>query len=358
MALAGSRAIDAAIERPGGPLAEGDRVIGRITARRPAMAGSFVALPGGGEEGFLPDTAAGEAGARLSIGDHISLRVTRGAQGGKGPRLAAEPAGMAAAPPLRRLARGPGAIERLAALHGAADIRVETPSLAAGLPPGLRARARIGLGPEAALAAEIWAALGESEVSLPGGARCTITPTPALTAIDVDAGAATGARAGKTATQLALNRRVLPAIARQIRLRNLAGAILLDLAGLPQRLRTALGEDLRMALAEDPLQPRFLGFTALGLAEIERRRTAPPLHELLQDAHGAALAGLAALARALADRPGETLTLALAPDLLGALQADAQALAEFEARVGRMPQLQSEPNLGAATAGWRLVTNM
>ena len=78
-----------------------------------------------------------------------------------------------------------------------------------------------------------------------------------------------------------MNRALLPALARQIRLRNLSGAILVDLAGLPARRRAALGPALAEALADDPARPRLLGFTALGLAEIVRPRVHPPLHELL-----------------------------------------------------------------------------
>jgi Rne/Rng family ribonuclease len=124
-------------------------------------------------------------------------------------------------------------------------------------------------------------ALAAASVELPQGGRLHIQPTAALVAIDVDAGAAVGARQGKTAAHLGANRTMLPELARQIRLRNLSGAILVDFAGLPTRRRTALGPALEHALAEDPVRPRLLGFTALGLAEIVRPRIHPPLHELL-----------------------------------------------------------------------------
>ena len=55
----------------------------------------------------------------------------------------------------------------------------------------------------------------------------------ALTAIDVDAGATTASGGAKATAQFALNRAVLPTLAAEIRLRNLSGAILVDLAGLP-----------------------------------------------------------------------------------------------------------------------------
>ena len=140
-------------------------------------------------------------------------------------------------------------------------------------------------------------------VDLPGGARLAIHPTPALVAIDVDAGGATAGQRGKAASHLALNRAVLPALAQQIRLRNLSGAILVDLAGLPPRRRASLGPALAAALADDPLRPRLLGFTALGLAEIVRPRIHPPLHELLAGPHAAGLAALRRIAAEIAATP-------------------------------------------------------
>lgn len=345
------RAVDSAIERPGAALAPEDQVIGRLRAQVPAMAGGFVALPGGSEDGFLPDTA-GAAG--LAEGTHLALRVTRGAQGGKGPRLACLEG--PAEGPLRVVARGPGAIARLAALHPEAEIWVDTPQVTTELPPALRARTRFGLGDEAQHAAEIWADLAESEVHVAGGGRFTITPTPALIAIDADAGSLTGERRGKKDMLLALNRRLIPAIARHIRLRNLSGAIVVDPAGLPQRQRVQLGEAFSSALAGDTLAPRFLGFTALGLAEIQRSRVHPPLHELLSGVQADALAALAALADLLIARPGESHALLLAPALLGALDSDSAARDQFRHRTGRSPVLRMERDLDDAKRPWRLVT--
>ncbi len=353
LALDDHGALDSAIERPGGPLGVEDRVVGRITSRVPAMAGAFVALPGSLADGFLPDTA-GAAGR--SAGTYLALRVTRGPQGGKGPRLAAV-AGDAQGP-VRLLSRGPGAVERLARLHPESEIRIDRPAVAARLPLALRPRVTIGLGDVAARAAALWSALEESEVALPGGARMTITPTPALVAIDIDAGSATAERRGKKDAQLALNRALAPAIARQIRLRHLAGAILIDPAGVPQRARPQLAPAFDAALAADPLHPQFLGFTALGLAEILRPRLHPPLHELLSGAHAEGLAALAALCAAWEQRPGAAESIAATPDILGAIETDSLAREEFRDRTGRLPSLHAEALGGGLRHPWRLVTNL
>jgi Rne/Rng family ribonuclease len=129
--------------------------------------------------------------------------------------------------------------------------------------------------------AEAGGARAAPSAALPQGARAIFSPTPALTAIDIDGGAASGERGEKSAAQGRLNRAIIPALARQIRLRNLGGAILIDFAGMKASARPSLAPDLSAALARDPLKPRLLGFTSLGFAEVLRPRIRPPLHEIL-----------------------------------------------------------------------------
>jgi len=78
-----------------------------------------------------------------------------------------------------------------------------------------------------------------------------------------------------------LNTALIPEIARQILLRNLSGAILIDFAGMKSSARPKLLPALEQALKADPLNPRCLGFSHLGFAEITRPRVRPPLHEFL-----------------------------------------------------------------------------
>lgn len=325
---------DYAIWRPGAPDGVGDVYRGTITARVPAMSGSFVALDG--SDGFLPDS---EAPAKPGVGDRLLVRVTRAPQGGKGPRLTArvseaypEGAGL--------LARGPGPLMELASRHPDAPVSVDDMALAASLRPSLADR--LCIVPRAfddTLEAEV-AGLAEPVVELPGGARLAIHPTPALVAIDVDSGSA-------AAPHQALNRALIPALARQIRLRGLSGAILVDFAGLPARRRAALGPALGAALAADPLRPRLLGFTALGLAEIVRPRVHPPLHELLAGPQAAGLAALRELAAVCAAPPHRLPALRAAPAVIAALQADAGALADLARRAGRALILRADPALSA-----------
>jgi Ribonuclease G/E len=346
-AVDGTTLLDYAIWRPGAPDGVGDLHRGRIVARVPAMAGAFVALDGA--EGFLPDS---QGAAGTTEGDAIGVRITRAAQGGKGPRLTAhlDPAdtGLVGTGPPALLRRGPDAVRRLAALHPDAPITVDD----AGLAASLGIRVAIQSPPWDDRIAEQVAELAEQTAALPGGAAATFHPTPALVAIDIDAGAATADRTAKAVSQRALNHSLLPALTRQIRLRNLSGAILLDLAGMPVRKRAALAPALAAALATDPLQPRFLGFTALGLAEIVRPRVHPPLHELLAGPHAAGLAALRAVAAA-AGLPEQRPALRASPAVAAALHADPAARAALAQRIGRPTSITIDPSL--PSNGWSVV---
>lgn len=112
-------------------------------------------------------------------------------------------------------------------------------------------------------------------VPLPGGGALTIETTAAATLIDVDSG-----RSGEAAANAA----AVPEIARQLRLRAVAGAIVIDFAAPPKgamAAKRALAETLAQALADDPARPQVVGVSGLGLVEVRRDRLRPPLADLL-----------------------------------------------------------------------------
>jgi ribonuclease G len=341
---------DYALWRPGHPDGVGDLHRGRAGARMPAMGGTFIDLADG-TAGFLPDSAGT---GPLAEGDAVPVRVVRAAQGGKGARLAAatgEPdAGQATAGPPALLARGPTPLVALAQAWPDAPIVIDDAAIAARLPPVLRPRVQRvphAFDPETEAAC---AALADQVVALPGGMRASITPTPALVAIDMDGGGASADRRAKQTAQFAANRDALPALLHQIRLRNLSGAIVLDVAGLAIRKRQALRETIEAALAQDPLRPRFLGFTALGLAEILRTRIRPPLHEMLSGAPGRALRMLDDWVRQCAGQPGRAPALRVGTDLARALAEDPDAIADAVRLSGHQPAWRLDPSL--PSLGW------
>jgi Ribonuclease G/E len=253
----------------------GDIYTGRVTARAPAMAGSFVDL-GQERPGFLPDSAGGKA---VTVGDYLSVRVGRSAQAGKGVRLAAVAGEPGDKPGLMR--RGPGPLVELAARFPGAGIVIDDYALMAALRPDLEGRMSYRAGCFDPVLEDEVAGLAEPTATLPQGALMHVAVTPALTAIDIDAGAASGDAGEKAQAQLALNAALLPEIVRQIVLRNLSGGILIDFAGMKSAARPKLAPALGAALARDPLKARFLGFSHLGYAELTRPRIRPPLHEML-----------------------------------------------------------------------------
>ncbi len=340
----GDLLLDYAIHRPGAPDGVGDIHRGRILARVPAMAGAFVAIVGA--DGFLPDS---DGAAGRGDGDILTVRITRAAQGGKGPRLRAVAAPVVAAlgdsPAPALLRGGPDALERLAALYPDAPILLDDAAQAPRYQRQFGTRLSIvtqAFDDAIATAAE---ALAQPSITLAGGGTMHIQPTNALVAIDIDAGTRSGARTDKNTAQRTANRAMIPELARQIRLRNLAGAILVDFAGLSTRRRTALGPELAAALRPDPQHPRLLGFTQLGLAEIVRPRTHPPLHEVLAGPHPAGLHALRQMAGEIRTNPARQPSLRAAPAIIAALQADSFAMADITARAGRPPVLRADPNL-------------
>jgi len=308
------------LERPGRPDGVGDVVRGRVVAVMPALSGAFVELPGG-ETGFLPANEA--PGRRLPPeGTRLACRILRAAQGGKGVRVSAL---VEDQPHWERLgegllARGPDQALRWAAQFPEAAVLADSPGELARLRAALGPRARLGPGFDDGLEAEI-EALAEPELPLPGGGRLIVSPLPALTAVDLDSGGADPAE---------VNARALPAFARQLRLRDLAGGILLDVAGLPARGRAALEPALRRALGSDPLA-QYLGLGPLGLFELRRTRVHAPLHEVLADrplAQGLAL--LRRAAREAAAAPSRRLALHAPPAVLAALRGLPGAVGEYE----------------------------
>ena len=119
------------------------------------------------------------------------------------------------------------------------------------------------------------AELLRSEVPLPKGGSIMIETTSALTAIDVDAGAASDA--------VQVNRQAARAIARQLRLRNICGIVVVDFISMKRReARNAVVDLFRGLLDDDPAHIRTSrGLSGLGLFELARERRGNTLADVL-----------------------------------------------------------------------------
>jgi ribonuclease G len=118
-------------------------------------------------------------------------------------------------------------------------------------------------------------------VDLKSGGYLIIDQTEAMTTVDVNTGGFVGAR-NFDDTIFKTNLEASQAIARQLRLRNLGGIIIIDFIDMENvEHREMVLEEFRKALSRDHTKMTINGFTALGLVEMTRKRTRESLAHLL-----------------------------------------------------------------------------
>ncbi len=118
-------------------------------------------------------------------------------------------------------------------------------------------------------------------VDLKSGGHLVIDQTEAMTTIDVNTGAYIGHR-NLEETVLKTNLEAAQAIARQLRLRNLGGIIILDFIDMKSEdHRGQVLRALERALAADHARTQLYPFSALGLIEMTRKRTRESLGHIL-----------------------------------------------------------------------------
>ncbi|OIQ82059.1 ribonuclease G [mine drainage metagenome] len=119
------------------------------------------------------------------------------------------------------------------------------------------------------------------KVELKSGGYLIFDQTEALTTVDVNTGGFVG---GKTLadTIFKTNLEAAQAIARQLRLRNLGGIIILDFIDMEAPVhREAVLEELCRAVGRDRVRTSIHGFSGLGLVEMTRKRTRESLAHIL-----------------------------------------------------------------------------
>ncbi len=124
----------------------------------------------------------------------------------------------------------------------------------------------------------------QKKVWLKSGGYLVVEPTEALTAIDVNTGKYSGKKLMRETIRL-INLEAAEEIARQLRLRNLSGIILVDFINMESQAdRDELMRVLTAACEKDPVRTVVVDMTRLNLAELTRKRIRKPLHEQVSPA--------------------------------------------------------------------------
>ena len=339
--------------------------LGRVVRRTPGLDAVLVDI-GAERPGFLP---VGEVPAdlRLDEGARVIVQIRREAQQGKGARLSA------------RLNPRPGSVdpEQLAveaARYEPPHQLDPAPGFAHSLALRLRTVPERVLADDAAVISELRRAFPSAEIAhrpanewpidldaefaaalapslaLPGGGSLHIAETFAAVLIDIDTGTPDVDSAERGA--LAANLAATQAIARQVRLRQLGGGIVVDFVGLEGRgARDKLRQAMLAALADDPAKPQILGWTRLGHLEIVRPRRGRPLSEAMLEPRSAGKSSVALAFEALRlvqrearASPAANWRLVASPAIAAALRGPAAAgLRALETRLGREIVIDVEP---------------
>ena len=367
--LEAGEAVELYIER--GDRAEAGSIhLGRVCRLVPALGAALVDI-GADRPVFLPLSEIVPRGKRLHEGERVVVQIRREAQGGKAARVTmkAPPALTAPAegwsnildraarldPPARLHPIATFAAALASALPGAPDhIFVDDPApiihIRAAFPDAIAEQR-----PEAEWPIELDALFAEAlaeTLTLPGGGRAHFEATRAGVVVDIDSG--TPETGSPERTGLAANLAAAALVARQIRLRNLGGGIVVDFVGLDsraarERVRSALAD----ALAPDPAGLRILGWTRLGHLELVRPRRGRPLAEallerrpdgaLVKTAVTVAHEVLRALRREARAQPGRHWRLVVAPEVAATLSGSAASAVRFaEERFARKIAIEGE----------------
>ncbi|WP_407331503.1 ribonuclease G [Enterovibrio sp. 27052020O] len=121
----------------------------------------------------------------------------------------------------------------------------------------------------------------DRKVELKSGGYIIIDQTEAMTTIDINTGAFVGRR-NLEETIFNTNTEATKAIARQLRLRNLGGIIIIDFIDMiSDEHRQRVVQSLEQALQKDRVKTNINGFTQLGLVEMTRKRTRESIEHVL-----------------------------------------------------------------------------
>jgi ribonuclease G len=121
----------------------------------------------------------------------------------------------------------------------------------------------------------------QTRVWLPSGAYLCIEPTEAMIVIDINTGKAIQ-KADSEQLFFDVNKEAAFEIARQLRLRNLSGMVIIDFINMKEKAKEReLLEYMKQCVRNDFSRVTVYDFTKLGLLEVTRNKKSRALHEIL-----------------------------------------------------------------------------
>jgi len=196
----------------------------------------------------------------------------------------------------------------------------------------------------------------EKEVPLKSGGYLVIDQTEAMTTVDVNTGSFLGQR-NLEETVYRTNLEAAQAVARQLRLRNLGGIIIIDFIDMvdPEHRRQVL-RTLEKSLLRDHAKTTVYDFSPLGLVEMTRKRTVESLQRQLSEAcHECGGRGMLKTAetvtyevfreivRAVRQFDAERLLVIASPKIVARItEEESAAVAELEEFLGKSIRFQAD----------------
>jgi len=313
--------------------------------------------------GFIARTAAqglalAEFEADRRYLTELSARIFRKAEKGRAPLLLHRELELA-----RRVVRDLVTSEFEAIRVDEEEARARVAEFLSSVAPAIVPRLELYEGSEPLFArfgveAEIENAL-KSRVLLPSGGSIVIHQTEALVAIDVNTGKFVG-NEGLEETVFAMNLEAVPEIARQIRLRDLGGLLVVDFIDMQEEEhRREVFERFEAELSKDRARTRILQISEFGLIEVTRQRSRGNLERVLTrpcpDCGGSGRVKTdltlaldlrrELLARSPLFAAGESVRVRVPPSLSRLLAEGGALLADVEARFGISIELLADETL-------------
>ncbi|WP_117236086.1 ribonuclease G [Vibrio maerlii] len=197
----------------------------------------------------------------------------------------------------------------------------------------------------------------DRKVELKSGGYLIIDQTEAMTTVDINTGAFVGRR-NLEETIFNTNIEATQAIARQLRLRNLGGIIIIDFIDMASdEHRNRVLVSLEAALSKDRVKTNINGFTQLGLVEMTRKRTRESIEHVLcstcptcegrgsvKTVETVCFEILREITRVNRAYDADKFVVYASPAVAETLEGDeSHALAELEVFIGKQVKIQAEP---------------